>query len=180
MALRLPHAEIWVQTVPCELRSDCGLERYHIHVEDQIFYSFEELDVSYGKDAWEIADPPKVGAGPLERVKEWISVGTVVGGGQLFTAPVGTPLPGSGRASDHLHIGITDSPEVRPGDLVTITGTGGVVRAGAGDKIAGVVVQTKFNASGGGAVDINTDIESWKAQHRVDPAELLQNTRTVQ
>lgn len=42
-----PELEIWVQTIPCELRLDCELAMLHYHVSDQVFYDMDEVNAVY-------------------------------------------------------------------------------------------------------------------------------------
>jgi hypothetical protein len=153
MALRLPQAELWIQTAPCEVRSDCQLARYHLHVEDQIYYDFAEMDRIFGKNGWEVAEEPvKADDSAMDKIKGWINAG-------FTTSHHGFTPSRQSDHRNHVHIAVTDPPDpLKPNDLTGVDPkTGKVRRFQPGDKPAGFVTGqgVRSDHSAGGAVDIN-------------------------
>jgi hypothetical protein len=176
MALRLPQAELWIQTAPCEVRSDCQLARYHLHVEDQIYYDFAEMDRIFGKNGWEVAEEPvKADDSAMDKIKGWINVG-------FTTSPHSfKPQPVSDHRN-HVHIAVTDPTNPPdPGTLMTWDQNGKMRVAVQGDPVAGVMTrQVPSDHSPGRAMDIQVS-GSWRMDEEIAvAARLLRNTQIVQ
>jgi hypothetical protein len=84
----MARVEFHVTSFSCEVREDCELVGYHLHVGDQLFMNLDELHAA-GLEVDDQSLEAKESA--TEAVMRWMrtSVGTV------FTAPVGA------RVSDH-------------------------------------------------------------------------------
>jgi hypothetical protein len=107
--------EFHVTTDECDVRPDCGLVGYHIHLGDQLFYSVDEL-------------PPEEEKTNLDRVRDWINT--------AMTRTVSLPVAGprrsdhsSGRAFDfngradhrnHVHVSIGESIPRMDGDDIEL------------------------------------------------------------
>ena len=115
--------ELWIETRTCELRPDCGLAQYHIHVDDQLFWNLDEVTSTYGRELPFKQDEPKG--------RKWLPLGVA-------------------NHKNHVHVSLTGLSPVVPGTIVT--GLPGNIRpAQPGDVPSGIVVSID-PASGGTSV----------------------------
>lgn len=176
--MALHQAELWIETRPCELRLDCGLARYHIHVSDQIFLEMEELDEAYGRDGWEVKQPEveqfgKIQIAPvgtaLDKLKGWVTAG--------FVSTSGAKPVSDHRNHVHVAIGPGDpNTPVKAGDLMGVDpATGNVRLFQSGDKPAGFATGGPVSDHGTvRAIDLNVS-GSWQVpSHEEEVARLRQ------